>query len=627
MSRIGGILYKDAQQVPGNEFELMKQQLLRHDHQLQRLYAQPGFALAQTSRGLPNNIDTSTSWKSECVSPNGLVAIFNGRLDNRGDLVSRLGLDRFEIEDSAICLAAWQKWGETMPEYLSGDFILVVLDLKLKRFFCCRDRFGVMPFYYTISNTGFLFSSNLVSLLALDVDTTLNQAAVAVYMLRLLPEAENTIYSKIHKLSPGHCLLVEQDGTLKFRQYWSPLNIQPLKLKSADEYAACFQELFVNAVQERVGTNRKTSAALSGGLDSSSIVCAAAIKCGLQPQTLTAVFPNLHDSLFARVDESEYVRSVVDYCNCPHQTVDAYMSGPFRDLVLHVEMIGQPFFGPNLYIHHALYNKAAALGASVFLDGIDGDSVVSHGYEVFPWFLAKFNLLRLYSELQAMRTLSGSNRSLLMLAKDYSLQPVLNSLFQQFKNQRPRTVMKTLQQAGFSLVYIKKEQLVDLVCEKNKKALLPVFDPSKSHKYSLSLPYIQHALETASPVADIYGLNLHYPFLDHRLVEFCLSVPSDEKFSQGWNRAIHRLAMKGILPEQVRSRLTKADLSPHFSNHVQSYGPILASKAVKRNFEKLEQWFSPSWLKRIKHVRPILNREKELQRYCFINFNEWLNQH
>jgi len=179
------------------------------------------------------------------------------------------------VVNDPLILDAYEKWGDDCVKHLFGDFAFAIWDDRKNRFFCARDHFGVKPFYYTYIDNAFAFSSSLNELrLNPKVSNTLNEIAVGDYLLfGVNQDLSTTIFKDIHRLPPGHTLIVE-NGSLKIQRYWSPEPSTELRFKNPESYVERFSELLSLGVKDRVTTER-VAISMSGGLDSTSLAAIA----------------------------------------------------------------------------------------------------------------------------------------------------------------------------------------------------------------------------------------------------------------------------------------------------------------------------------------------------------------
>ena len=311
-----------------------------------------------------------------------VVVAADARLDNRAELVAALGLPLSAadgIGDEELLLRAWERWGEACPARLLGDFAFAVWDGRRRMLFCARDPSGLKPLYYHAGPRVFAAASGTWALLAVPgVPRRIDELRIAAYLVPGLESRTATFYEGIVRLPPGHCLSVTSAGAGAPRPYWQLDPTQEVRLGSDAEYAERFRDLFTEAVRCRLRAAAPVAAALSGGLDSSSVVCVArAIRtaAGTGPlATYTARFPTI-----PRCDEGAFVAAVEAGGGLRPRHLDGDALDPLGDLESGALRHEEALQAGGYYMHWALYRAAAADGMRVFLEGTGGDIVVSHG--------------------------------------------------------------------------------------------------------------------------------------------------------------------------------------------------------------------------------------------------------
>lgn len=495
-----------------------------------------------------------------------LVLTADARLDNRDELIETLGLKSQRVEkitDSQLILATYEKWGEQCPEQLLGDFAFAIWDKRQQKLFCARDQMGIKPFYYYYSNRVFVFASEIKALLCLpEVPRKLNQLMVAYHLATFFEDTEITFYQDILRLPAAHRLSLSYQK-MQVQAYWALNREREIRLSSAQEYSEAFREIFTEAVRCRLRSAFPIGSALSGGLDSSSIACLASQQLapsGKKLHTFSAIFPSLPQEERRWIDERHYIEAVKAQGRFESHNVEADQLSPLINLLWQGE---EAILATNLYIHWGLYDCAHQQGVRIFLDGFDGDTTVSHGWRYLTELTYTGRWRRMFSEVSAAARRFRVSRQ--QIFWQYCLSPLLLE---------PANLLG--QRLGYSesannLVNKAFAQRVGLA--ERSQALLskkPVLTLKSKQKHLLGLtrglyPYV---LEMADKATARQSLEGRYPFFDRRLIEFCLAVPSEQKFRHGWPRAIQRFAMTDILPPQIQWRVSKGDLSPNFKRRL-----------------------------------------------------------
>ena len=496
-----------------------------------------------------------------------LAITADARIDNRDELIQALNLTAQpaeKITDSQLILAAYEQWEEQCPHKLIGDFAFAIWDGRNQKLFCARDPMGIKPFYYYYSNQAFYFASEIKALLCLpDVPRQLNELKVACHLEMFGDDPVNTFYRDIFKLPAVHSLTIDHTYTKKLRQYWSLDPKHEIRLTSDQDYIEAFREIFTEAVRCRLRSAFPVGSTLSGGLDSSSIACTARqllAKAGNQKlHTFSAIFPSLplEDRLW--IDERHYMDAVKQLGGLEVHDVRADELNPFIEFLWQDE---EPVVAPNLYIHQGLYQRAQESGVRVFLDGIDGDSTISHGWPYLTKLAYTGRWYMLSQEVKAAAKQHRIPRRAILqrhILDPLFVEPVTHVWQQLHKGIRQPQVESTLLNASFAQQVGIANHIQTLTETQGEQ-----ISPRKQHWLTLTTALYPNVMEITDKAASRFALEGRYPFFDRRLMEFCLALPAKQKFRQGWSRAILRFAMTDILPAKVQWRPGKGRLGSNF---------------------------------------------------------------
>ena len=565
-----------------------------------------------------------------------LVLTADARIDNRDDLICALELPKYRqhpITDSELILAAYKKWGTASPKRLLGAFAFAIWDSREQFLFCARDHFGVKPFYYHYApGRLFAFASEKKALLQLEaVPKTLNEVMIAEHlMVPMRDDPARTFYQEISSLSPAHSLVVGPDNWTP-QHYWQPDPNVELRLPSDEAYAEAFRELFQEAVRCRLRSAFPVGTMLSGGLDSSSVTCTAAELIeqghgsGGQLSTYSAVFPTL-----PACDERSFINAVLNKYELVPHLLNADEKSPLEDLEQVLSTIDQPKTGGNHYINWNLYRKASTDDVRIILDGFDGDTTVSHGTCYFRELKLARRWLTLAKEVKAFSDRTGQPWAPALWS--WLRAPVLSTTGLVHLLRAGRALSRLLHERSLyspvvppgwrNVVETKFARRIEAYTQETSERA----QSEREHHYSrLMRPLMGRVNEVLDATAATFSLEVRFPFWDKRLVEFCLSLPPEQKMHNGWSRMVMRRGMKDILPEAVRWRGGKSDLGPSFDRGLIAFEREKIEN-VLGDSTGIEQYVKPEFLQDVcpRYLTRGTTAEEDLYLWRALTLALWL---
>ena len=479
--------------------------------------------------------------------------LFNGEIYNfvelREELRARGHVFR-STGDTEVLLRCYAEWGAACVDRLNGMFAFAIWDPGQQVLFCARDRFGEKPFYYTLDsgNGVFAFASETKGLVAAGLAAAdLDERAVYRYF-RFGDQAgaEQTIWRAVRRLLPGHVLTVTVRGdalAVQTRRYWDIDRDDTIEIPETVATER-FVELFEDSVRIRLRSDVPIGTSLSGGLDSTSVL--AEVK-RLGAEAGQRAFTARMDD--PALDEGKYVRIVLEETGIPGVDVRPTarrLLDEFDRLYFHQE---EPFPSTSLFASYLVHEAARAHNVVVLLDGQGADEYLA-GYAHYPAVvladLARRGALwSWWRERRALRDRTGADpvppRALLhhalrrgqengsMLSVDYDLEAgfLRPDVAQSFRREQPRTISR----GG---------------------------DALKTRLYAdLMMGHLQELLRYTDRNAMSVSVEVRLPFLDHRLVEFCMRLPTSYLFRDATSKRILRRAMRGVVPNAILDRTDK----------------------------------------------------------------------
>jgi asparagine synthase (glutamine-hydrolysing) len=599
-----------------------------------------------------------------------LAITADARIDNRDDLIKTLHLGerlRSPITDSEVILGAYEKWGASCPEHLVGAYAFMIWDAIERRLLCVRDHLGIKPLFYYNGHDHFVAASELKALFASSiVPRRINEERVAEHLVVAPGDAESTFYEDVFHAPPAHVLTVSPNANRRTR-YWTLDPEHELRLGSEEAYAEALRAQFLEAVECRLRGPGPVGAALSGGLDSSSIACAAKDTLsgkGRGPlRTFSLVFPSFSGEEKAEIDERDYMDAVLATGGFEPHFIRGNRHSPLEHLGDMLSHMDQAFWAPNLYLHWAMFGAAEENGVRVFLDGLDGDGTISRGFQYLAELVADGDLGAFDRQITALA--DRYDRSREGLARNHAY-PVLRamatarplkfmgravSVSRQFniplremisgvwlREVLPSWVQERLRggtdpqatEAGTEQPLIREGVARafgvtenDLRQTNRNRALL-------GHRELHAKPFLESTYPTTLSVADkasaAFGIEARYPFFDRRLIELSVSFPASTKLQDGWPRYIFRRAMDGILPEDVQWRRQKARLGANFDRMLAEEDAAAIEALLRRNAPSLSEYVNPESIQAVLSTLRSDASEAPLALYTLAVLAAWLER-
>ncbi|MEL7077897.1 MAG: lasso peptide isopeptide bond-forming cyclase [Cyanobacteria bacterium J06648_1] len=561
-----------------------------------------------------------------------LTITADARIDNRAELIPLLDLEETEkdkIADSTIILAAYQKWGENCLDKLLGDFAFAIWDENKQQLFCARDHFGLKPFYYYYQpEVGFIMASEIKAIIALpQIPVEINEIRIGDCLTRAMSDREITIYQNIRRLPPAHTLIVNSDNKLLLKPYWQ-LELKPkIKLNSDREYAEKFCEIFTEAVRCRLRSAYPVGSDLSGGLDSSSVTCVAR-DILLKEESTLHTFSNIFDSV-PETNERKYIETVVAKGGVIPHFVYADKSGPLTEWSEFYSFREDPTIG-NGYFVWGLNRAAAKAKVRIVLNGFDGDSTVSHGTfrltelaQAQEWnkFLQEgtavaqnfgYNssrMLAIYGK-NALKEFARQGKWLALINGIRQISPKINTTPQKLlidcllKPLVPEFVKQGWRKIRYGKSYTNEgtENLAMINPEFAQRINLPErlksieqkkdfsISEQEEHLSRLTSGSLLMAIEAMDVFTAAFSIERRCPFMDKRLIEYCLALPVEQKLDRGWSRMVLRRAMENILPVEIQWRGDKSISTPAMIKTLIKYDSELLDQAILSEVEQFSDY-------------------------------------
>jgi asparagine synthase (glutamine-hydrolysing) len=474
----------------------------------------------------------------------GLVLAWDGRLDNRDDLVASLGGRPTESPiDEILVFEAYAKWGVMFIEHILGDFAFVLWDGRARRLLAARDRMGVRPLHYAFDGRSLVITSRIGQILdGAGFARHLNEPMIANYLSFNASRSPETLFRGILRVPAAHILQHDQGAQApRVWRYWSANVNPPIRYSNDGDYAEHFRAITETAVQSRLRTAYPVGVMLSGGLDSSSVACLASrLKAGTGSNhgrltTFTTVFDHPRDG-----DERQYVEPLV-----AHLGLDSYLVSSDGMWTLHegAPPIGswdEPFEGMYDGVVEGLLDRAQAEGVRVLLTGHGADMLFSG---------SRYYLHDVLLDLGLPASVRDMMRCPLSRWKSVLGSLILASL----------TASRPVHEASFKAPeWVRPDFALRMAREQSLRTGHPPqrFNrPSQQCDFE-AISYVEFAQKMLWMQAEGIrrGIDLRHPFLDARLIDFCMRIPSWQKQRSGVTKVLVRSVMHESLPLVMAER-------------------------------------------------------------------------
>lgn len=629
MSGITGIFRRDGKDVDPADIKKMNDKIAHRGPDGSRVWCEGPVAFGhQMLHTTQESLHEILPFEDEEF---GLVITADARIDNRKDLAPKLGIEDNEyVSDSYFIVKAYEKWGEKCPEELLGDFTFVIWDKNKEQLFCARDHMGVKPFYYYLSKDSFFFASEIKALFTIpEIPLEINELKIAIHLMIIPTDKLYSFYNNIFSLSSSHLLKIT-NKEYKIKQYWKlDPNLKTI-FDSDEEYVNAFREIFKESVNCRLRSAFPIGFELSGGLDSSSVVCVARDILNRKDQSSNNIhtFSLIFDE-FPQVDERYYINKIVETGGIEPNFMLGDRVSPLEQVDTILWYQDQPFQTPNMSLHWRNFSSMEKNERRVILGGNGGDQVVSRG-NYYLHDLANshqwknfFNELRCYSKRTQKSLFSillyrfvfeFLPRNLKTFLAKISFIPIFNS-------QDTTLILNKnlIERLGG------RDHLKELagISKENKKSQNRA---RKHHYYLLNDASHQYVLEIQDRIASGFSIEVRHPFFDKRLVEFCYSIPNEMKFRLGWDRYILRMAMENILPPEVQWRPLKKYFTPILKRNLLLLEKNNLEKNLFNENYKIKEYVDLDFLKQIFEKNELNQGNYSATLWHVLILSLWLNK-
>lgn len=545
MCGVAGIYNNDIKKLNSTLVQDMIEAIGHRGPDGEGLYVEDNVVLAQKRLAI---IDLSNNGRQPMIVDNGNYSItFNGEIYNYKELREELegyGYSFQSNTDTEVILHAYREWGKDCLQKFNGMWSFAIWDKGKRELFCARDRFAVKPFHYWYDGNNFIFCSEIKGLLRHpDIKPIENNQAIYDFIIYgRVNHTPETFFKNVYQLPGAHYCIVSKRG-LEIARYWDIFEENKF-CGSPEEAANEFYRIFEDAVKLRFRSDVEVASCLSGGLDSSSIVCVAdkLIKSGqLQPDHKLNTFSLAFD--YEKFDERKWIDIVRGETD-----INSHFTLPKEEELLEnlnhlLYTQEEPFGSTSIFGQYMVMKLIHENGIKVTLDGQGSDEMLAGYVGYADAYFADFVRTNNEEDLQ---------EQVEIYCKKHNLTPSIA-----IKRAKELAVTGKM---GRHIEVNSKYLNGDFATTFYKEMALPKkFDSMLQNQLyqDLMITSIPAFLRYADRNSMAFSIESRLPFLDYRLVEFIFSLPADMKLHDSVTKVILRKAMHGTIPEQIENRQDK----------------------------------------------------------------------
>jgi len=439
--------------------------------------------------------------------------------------------------DSELMLELYLQYGKDGLRTLANGFIFILVDYTEKRVLAFRDHIGIKNICFYSNESFICLSSSFKNIYALDdLAFSLNSKKIKDFLEVNDHSHVNTFINEINKVPPSFFLVYHKGDIQTFR--YIKYNLKRSRKSSKEQIAGLAKLLKKSILVDKSNTHSKAGFLMSGGIDSSTVICFFKNFKNSDHEifSFSAQYKGLDSKVLHLIDESKFQDEINKSRDVREIAFAGENESTLSELDFYLEVIGQPFFFPNLYLPNKAFRLASDKDIALMMNGNDGDSVISHGYEYYLELFFSFRWVKL---LQRINSTALRN------------------------NQSRRFIFKRLVYDNISL-----NNFLNASSQKKHFEFMSSSNHSK-------------AIEIQSLLANHYGVEERYPFYNKELIEYCLNISPKLKNKHGHSRYVLKKAIKGVVPEKIRNRTSKANL-----------GHALCLSFLQKDYELINEQFS-----------------------------------
>ncbi len=471
--------------------------------------------------------------------------VWDGRLDNRDELLADLGLVAGEAtrwSDPELVLAAYRRWGLGAFPRLLGDFALALWDAGTRTLFCARDAFGVRPLYYHWDGKRLLVASETGALFAdPGIPRRPDEAMIADYLLMGVRDPERSFFAGVNQLRPAHVLRLDANGP-RIERYWDADPSRELCYAREDDYLDEFRELFRQAVRRRLRATAPVGLLVSGGIDSTLVAAMAeTVRRDEHLGTELTAFTLLIEGFLE--EEWEALEGLRRAYGTDLRRIASPPRRNFQELFLESS---EPPDHEGIPLVPAVLRPVTARGCRVLLTGVGADDLSRRAETGFIQDLLRTGRLPGFLRHVRARTLAYADGSWAREAAELAWSRLPARLRRAVKRTARRQPPPWLEPGFARRAGVSAWELPEPARRFRSRC-------AEASYRALTRPDLATALGNLDATAAGFAIECRHPYLDRRLVEFFLAVPPRVKLRRGYRKRFVQDALAGIAPGPPRT--------------------------------------------------------------------------
>ncbi len=580
-------------------------------------------------------IDLSEAGNQPMTTPDGrFTIVFNGEIYNHKEIRRELkskGYRYHSSTDTETILYGYQEYGKDIVKKLYGMWGFAIWDNRKNELFCSRDRIGIKPLYYTNQNGKFVFGSEIKSIFQYpSITKQLNLSELPNYLNWGMTSNHDSLFQNIKKLSAGHNLTLKNNGALILEKYWSPIEANQ-KYTDLDEVQVQEEVLRIlrQAIKDRMMSDVPFGVFLSGGIDSSLNVALMAELMDRPIDSYSVGFKELE-----KYNELGYAQKIADLFKTNHREILIDHNDAFPILEDLTWFEDEPNADPVCMPLYFLSKLTRESGTTVIQVGEGSDEQFT-GY---PWMLRDYNFYNSYWKYFS-KLPNSLKKSIYSLSK-----PILTGQNQMLilEYLRRGSFNKHLYQSGVSIIPLAQQ---DYLFNKQYQNLISISDEEveKIHNEILAIKsdadYLQRIeyielrqrlpellLMRVDKIGMAHSLEARVPFLDHRLVEFTMSIPPKMKAPDNKStKTILKKAVESILPNDIIYRRKQGFWAP-VNEWLRNEWYDYAYSTVMNSYFVKEKIFNADYISHLFKIHKSGKRNQGLQLFSLLTLSLWHNR-